>query len=90
MTDYHNDFGAIPVRREAYASLIDANEMAKNDYYYYKAGREHADEEAYKMSAELEWYKKFHDYIHTQGIIQQSKYEEIYNYINYLCGEGDE
>jgi hypothetical protein len=63
MTDYHNDFGAIPVRREAYTSLIDANEMAKNDYYYYKAGREHADEEAYKMSAELEWHKKFHNYV---------------------------
>ena len=61
MSDYYKDFGEISVRTYP-SDLIDANEMAKNDYYYYKAGREHSEEEGYRMSAELEWYRRFHDY----------------------------
>lgn len=37
--------------------------------------------ECYKMSAELEWYKRFHDYIKSSALIDSMKYEEICNFL---------
>lgn len=38
--------------------------------------------EGYKMSAELEWYRRFHDYIKASALIDSVDYIEVCNFIN--------
>ena len=42
--------------------------------------------EAYKMSAELEWYRRFHDYIKSSALIDGLDYKEV---CNFLLSEDD-
>lgn len=37
--------------------------------------------EGYKMSAELEWYKRFHDYIKSSALIDELDYKQICNFL---------
>ena len=47
---------------------------------------ERLNDEGYKMSAELEWYKRFHDYIKRSTFIDGEDYIEV---CNSLCSEDD-
>ena len=43
-------------------------------------GREHSEEEGYKMSAELEWYKRFVDHI-RRNVMNEEDYREACRFI---------